>query len=139
MIEYNLSSINKITNITTSIGEPKKVLFFKFSEIWFPLILFYISSYFFHEFGHFLMAERFGLKPSFKGWGVETELDGTKEQQIKVAKAGILFGFIPIMLSFWSVSSWFLVLIPLYLYGCRTDFKMIKRIKGEINVLEKKN
>jgi hypothetical protein len=89
----------------------------------------------FHELGHYLEAKRLGVKAELKPFCVITESSESLDDEKQIIISGILFGIIPIALMFLLINHFNLLLIPLYVVGCRSDIKMLI----DINDLKKLN
>ena len=97
-------------------------------DIIFSLLLLGLSIAF-HEFGHFDKAERLGLKPVYKSFCVTTIYDGRLIDRVKVLKAGILLGLIPVVASIFLVPKFCGVLAVIYVFGCKDDIKQLIKIR----------
>lgn len=92
-----------------------------------------VLSIVFHEAGHYLTAGRLGLKPKRNGlFEIETEVKGSKDQRLKVVSNAIMIGFLPIAVVFLLIGFYALLIIPLYLIGCKSDFVGYGKIRREI-------
>ena len=89
----------------------------------------------FHEIGHYLKAIRLGVKADLKPFYVITNGSESIDDEKQIIISGILFGIIPIALMFLLINYFSLLLIPLYVVGCRSDIKMLI----DINDLKKLN
>ena len=88
-----------------------------------------VLSIIYHEKGHYIKAENFKLKPSYKKFTVITQKNGTIKQQKEIIKGGILLGLIPVVVSFIIVPYGLALIVWLaYFFGCSSDIK--KLIKG---------
>lgn len=89
--------------------------------------LFLVASIIAHEYGHYRMADKLGLKPVFKRSGYKfittTTIDGDVKQQLKVLENGFLFGVMPLLVLFLIFEWYAFILIPLYLWGSRSDIR----------------
>lgn len=92
-----------------------------------------------HEFGHLLMAQRYGLKPKiswrFKNivsFGFIIHVYGASNRQTyNMLLAGVVFGALPIIAFTLILGKVFIFALPLYFAGCRRDILKL------ISLLEK--
>ena len=97
--------------------------------IWVYIILTLLLTLMLHELGHILaMAWINGEFPEIKiGWREIVVEDGNKESSKIVYFMGIVGGLLPLIGLFWFSVPVTIVLIILYLFGCKYDIKKMLR------------
>ena len=91
-----------------------------------------VNMLMFHEFGHYVYADYAGLKPEIKidkkVIGAKTVINGEpNNRQIRtICLWGVIFGFIPVLLSF-MVFGYLLgfLTLGLYIMGVKSDLRKI--------------
>ena len=111
------------------------MFWFLIHGIW--IMIFSISL---HELGHLLALKKAGVNAQIKWWKTSWRKFGYKvgkpEDYMQLSKLqkydvyfwGILGGLIPILMAVWLFNTWWNLLIPMYLWGCKHDFKVLRRL-----------
>lgn len=85
-----------------------------------------------HELGHILAMCIYNKqfpKISFKN--MEIIVDDNKGENIVIVWAGIITGIIPLLFTLRFVNGyWFVAIVIIYLFGCKYDFKKLRRFKN---------
>lgn len=105
------------------------------------LVLIYVSMVFFHEFGHYIFLKLlsksnpkiyfyFQDKRMYIHTGIQEDYkDLTAEEKIKVYFAGIVGGFIPLLLTSFIITGLAWLLLPAYILGIMSDVEKIWRFR----------
>lgn len=99
-----------------------------------------VLAIFVHEASHFRKADKLGLHPkwNFK-WKpfslqVITGFDGTLKDQMRIIEDGFFNGFFVVLISILFLDYWSLLVLLMYLIGCKSDikqwFRLRKALKG---------
>lgn len=102
-----------------------------FFNVFFVFALFGISL-FVHEIGHLILLEKAGyngkIKRSTTSLYIDLPSELNKKEKIKVLEAGIILGTLPILFFSLLQPLYCFLLLP-YLWGCKSDIKLIARIR----------
>jgi len=96
----------------------------------------FVISIILHEFGHYSMVKHLGAKPNvtFEGMNpVVSSNDKLKKDEWQLVLAwGVIYGLIPITIAAFIVSmGWWLLLVAIYILGCKYDLVEINKIQEE--------
>ena len=101
-------------------------------NILFSLLVFFMSIIF-HEFGHYVFADKFKHNPKVKHEGINYYIETDDNKPLKemkvIAGMGVLFGLIPLLASILLIEWLLTPLIILYFAGSIDDIKIITRKK----------
>jgi len=106
----------------------------------FNVIFIFLLSWFLHEFGHYyaFMVLRKKVKFNLTSIGEAKDYKGlNKASLIYIYNMGIIMGLFPIMIAI-NDNVWIgFSVLALYLVGCKSDIKNLKRINGKLRTKNK--
>jgi hypothetical protein len=88
----------------------------------------------FHEKGHYWQAKKLGLNPTISWKHLITIYDDCSlKDENKVLVAGLLAGYVPIILLLPWMGWWTFALVYIYSLGCASDIKQARKNKRVMN------
>lgn len=122
-------------------------IFLSVAQYWvgygFGIIITILIAILVHEVSHFKKAEKLGLDANWNfTWkpfklSIITKYPGTLKQQMSILEDGFFNGLWVVILSFLFLDWWGLVVLAMYLIGCRNDIskwyllKRARKLEGE--------